>query len=302
MIALDLIFAAASTLTPPACVPVETGQVQARHVAAVVKEFAALPPERVLGAAPRPGARRVFTPRDLERLASVNGLRLNRPAEVCVEWPVAPVARERVLAAMKQTLQDPAVHVEIVDLSRQPAPQGQVVFPRAGLSDPPPSQTKATVFWRGYVEYGGKKRFDVWARVRLWLSTTRLVAKVPLRPGEPVRADQIRCEPWEDFPYGAWLLRHPAQAVGRVPSRPVREGAYLDASLLTEPKQILKGDLIRVEVRTGAARISTEAVAESDARIGETVYVRNRVTGKKFAAHARQRGLAEVVLAGAAAN
>jgi flagella basal body P-ring formation protein FlgA len=302
MIALGLAFAVVATVTTPSCVPLEGGQILARHVAAVVSEFAALAPDLVLGIAPQPGVRRIFAARELQRLASLHNVRLERDREVCLEWKVEPVARARMLAAMRETLSDPSVHIEIVDLSRHPAPRGELAFPREGLVEPPPSQPKAAVYWKGYVRYAGQKRFEVWARVRVWLPSTRLVAAAALPAGSPVRAEQVRSEPWEDFPYGSWLLRHAAQAVGRVPKRQIRAGAYLDSSLLGKPKEILKGDLIRVEVRAGAARIATEAVAESDAGTGDVVLVRNRATGKKFPAKAAGHGLATLELRGAFTN
>ena len=302
MIALGLAFAVVSTVTAPACVSLEGSQILARHVAVVVSEFAALAPDQVLGIAPQPGVRRILSAQELQRLASLYGVRLERDRQICLEWKVAPVTRTSALAAMKETLRDSAVHIEILDLSRQPAPQGDLAFPREGLAEPPPSQPKAAVFWKGLVRYGDQKRFEVWARVRVWLPTTRLVAAAALPTGSPIRADQVRSEPWEDFPFASGLLRDAAQAIGRVPKRQVRAGVYLESALLEKPKEILKGDLIRVEVRAGAARISTEAVAESDARSGDVVVVRNRVTGKKFSAKAAGHGLATLELRGAFAN
>jgi hypothetical protein len=53
--------------------------------------------------------------------------------EICIQRDVAPPDPSRLLAAMQRTL--PEAHIEILEFSRRPIPEGEMEFPRAGLRE-----------------------------------------------------------------------------------------------------------------------------------------------------------------------
>jgi flagella basal body P-ring formation protein FlgA len=55
-------------------------------------------------------------------------------------------------------------------------------------------------------------------------------------------------------------------------------------SLLELPKDVSRGDLVTVEARIGAARVSVQARATSSGRRGELVQLQNESSGKMFRA------------------
>lgn len=88
--------------------------------------------------------------------------------------------------------------------------------------------------------------------------------------------DRIR---WRGYVVSASGARYPVWAVVRADSakisRPVRQPA---------PRDIKAGDEVRVVVTVGAARLTLDALAETSGRAGERVTLKNRESGRRFAA------------------
>jgi hypothetical protein len=91
---------------------------------------------------------RVFRLPELRRLAERWNLSPTPDREICVTRPVAALTADRLLAAMQKEL--PTAHIELLDFSRLPAPEGELLFPASGLRQAP-----AGGYWSGYVTYAG---------------------------------------------------------------------------------------------------------------------------------------------------
>ena len=81
---------------------------------------------------PPPACSASFALPELRRLAERWNLSPAPDREVCVTRPVAVFDADRLLAAMQKEL--PAAHIELLDFSRLPAPEGELVFPALGLA------------------------------------------------------------------------------------------------------------------------------------------------------------------------
>ena len=143
------------------CLSVEGDRITAKDLSRAVREFGSLPSDVSLGFAPLPGAHRGLTGADIQRIATQYGIKTDFRDSVCFEWPMRRLVRTVVLKAMREALVQDGV--ELDDYSLFPAPPGPVKFLLTGLN----RQPHGTSFWRGYVEYGGGKHFNVWAKVRL---------------------------------------------------------------------------------------------------------------------------------------
>jgi flagella basal body P-ring formation protein FlgA len=262
------------------CVSIEGERIVARDLAQAVPAFAAIPADTALGYAPAPGARRVFHANDLRRLA----LRYNMPqpsdGELCIERVMEPLSPERVVQAMQDTLGNAKARVEVLELSRYPVPHGQIRFVRSAL----PPGGGAPVLWRGSVLYAGERPFAIWARVKIAVPSTRIVAVESLPPGRRIEREHIRLEECEVFPSARSIDPSLDQILGRVPRRPIAAGAMITVNLLDTPKEVERGDTVEVQVRSGAAHLKLEGLAESAGRRGESIPVRNPITNKSFSA------------------
>ena len=139
-----------------ACIAVapSSDRITIGDLAAHVSGLESLSASRQISLAPAPGVKRVFTIAELHRLG------VQAEHELCFARPVAPLTPERVLEAMHHPL--PQARIELIEISRLPAPDGAIEFPISGLHSTP-----AGSLWTGYVQYGGNRRFYIWAKVKI---------------------------------------------------------------------------------------------------------------------------------------
>ena len=277
-----LLLAAAAT----GCHPVESEKITGGDLAAISDIFAAVPATAVVAHAPAPGRTRVMRPEELQRLLGASETTATFPL-VCFEWKTEPLSREDVSAAMQKALQNDQAELEILETSHDPVPKGEVSFPIAGL---PTAGSSGAVMWRGYVRYGTSRRFDIWARVKVSVPYTRVVAAAPIKAGELIQANQIRSEEGKGMPSAAAYLSRAEEAVGHIARRSFSEGTALTKASIGPSRDIAKGDTVQVEVRNGAARLVLEARAESAGAIGESIAVKNPTSGKIFRARIESSG------------
>jgi flagella basal body P-ring formation protein FlgA len=278
-----------AALAAAGCLAVGAGsdRILARDMARILPGLAAAAPETPVALAPAPGVRRVFRAAELRRLAAQWNEASPADAELCLERPLTPLDRERIRAAIGRELPDAAV--EVLDFSRAPAPEGDLVFPRAGLR-----QTAAGGYWSGFVRYAGERKFAVWARVNVRIEVTRVVAAAELKPGRAVEAGQLRLEKQAAFPSAAAFAAAIEDVAGRVPRRRIAPGMAIETSWLEAARDVARGETVHVEVRSGGTRLELEARAEASGSAGQTIVLRNPVSNRPFSAKVEGRGKASV--------
>jgi flagella basal body P-ring formation protein FlgA len=264
---------------------VEGEQLRAGDLARAAAEFGGLPADLVLGFAPAPGARRTFTSGELARLALRHGLTLSAPQAACFERATERLTADRVTAALRAAIPNPDVHLEVLDFSRYPVPHGAIEFPPSGLAS---RRTTAPVVWRGRLLYDGKRTATVWARVRMWTPARRAVAVENLPAGKPIAAGQVRLEEYRACPFEKAAALE--DIVGQVPRRGIRAGEAIAPAMLGAPDDVQRGEVVDVEVSSGAARVRVEARAETAGRAGDTILLRNLENGRRFPARVEGRG------------
>ncbi len=273
-----------------ACLPLAgTGDhITAGDLAQAEPAFAALAPDTPLGNAPLPGTRRTFSVAELERLGEKHGLSMDARTPVCLEYPVAPLDPEKLLAAMRSSLTLPEALVELVEYSKYPAPHGAIEFPLADLARP--STFRTPVIWKGAVRYGDGRKFAIWARVRITASVECVVAAQTLSAHRPIEAAQLKREKYTGFPLFDRPLTDTAQAAGFVPRRTIPAGSPILPGVLDPPFDVLRGSSVEVEVASGEAFLKLDGRAEADGRRGQMIPVLNPASGKRFQARIESPG------------
>lgn len=263
-------------------------RITAGDLAAAEPGFAALAPDTALAYAPVPGVRRMLGAAELKRLAGRNGITIEPAGGLCVERSMRQLGRDELLAAIRRSLGDASATIELLDWNRYPAPDGEIEFPRTALRAP--GRAGDATIWKGWVVYAAKRRFAIWARVRLTVNCAQVVATEELRAGVPIQAGQLRTEARAVFPE-----RNPAplsikDAAGRIPRRSIPAGSPVSPGLLRQPADVARGDAVKVEVRNGNARLELEGRAEASGNKGQTITVRNPHSGKSFRARVETQG------------
>ena len=211
----------------------------------------------------------------------------------CAAWPRAgtsrrrPIARsasrarwlcltaDRLLAAMHKEL--PAAHIEFSTTAACPPPKASWSFRSSGLR-----QTPAGGYWSGYVTYAGKHRFAVWARVKVQVAATRVVAAQDLKPGVPLDAAQLRLETREEIP-GRGLRRsrrgsrrQGARAAPSPRERPCARSGW------SPPRSCCAARPCRSRPSTAGHASNWKASPKASGAVGETIPVRIRSPNSAF--------------------
>src|SRR5579864_3680655 len=240
------------------CAAAAHDPITAGDLAALVPAFGPLPPDAPIAPAPAPGARRVLRSFELHSLAKSYSLDLASFDDLCFEWPMEPLDRDRLLQAMRSALPYPEAHIEILNTSLQPAPRGRIEFRPEDLGTPA-AAGRAPAIWRGNVVYGASGRFSIWARVLVSARLPRIVAIETLRRGKPIAPADVRVEYTESFPVPGDLAASIDQVSGRMPSRTIGAGSEIHLGHLLAAADINRGDLVEVEVRSGGTRLAFAA-------------------------------------------
>lgn len=280
-----LISMAAALLAPcaTACGRVDGDHILAGDFAAFNPAFATLDPKLPLAVTPMPAVTRVFRPDEIARVARINGITLEPPvSEMCFERAVEALSPERLLPALRSALAIDNAKIEILDFSRSGVPAGTLEFTRAGLS--------ANGLWRGHLAYSQDRSVAVWVKATITTEQTWVEAEEPLAAAKPIVRAQLVVRKGPRFPFAAAPLDSLDRAVGRAPIQAIKPGEPIFASMLTMPREVERGDTVRVEVVSGEAKLVFDATAESSGRLGELVLIKNPDNGKHFQARIEDKG------------
>jgi len=284
---------------PAACQTIRGERILGEDLAKTLPIFSPIPRDTIVGYSPAPGARRTFTAPELARLAAKYNLTVPPDTQACFEWEMRLLTEEAVAVAIREALHVPQARVDVLAMSKLPAPDGKVVFPLNAISTSGPGDPATPVTWNGYILYADSRRFNVWARVRVSATMTRVVAVQPVPADEAIAAHQVRLEAYDDFPFPNGIARNLEEVVGRVSRRPLRAGLPVRLTDLSEPFQVHRGDMVQVRVISGGAQIDLEARAETAGRQGDVISLRNLQSDKMFRARVEGKQKA-ILLAGAA--
>ena len=285
----------AFTLAAGDCVTVVGDRVVASDLVSAVPELSALPPETPLGFAPLAGARRIFQAGELKRLADRAGVNITPVNGACVERKLEMLTPERILEELRKSPRLTDCTLELIDFPRVRTPEGEIVFPPEALVNPPSDKDDAPTLWRGYVRFGGARRYSIWAKVKVAGPMKRVVAVEELKARIPIQESQVKLEAYTGFPRTDGRADALDRVVGRCPRRAIPNGAVIHAAALDEPPAVNRGDLVDIEVRSGSTRLAYVAKAESSGRTGQTVSLRNAESKKIFPARVEGRGKAVVM-------
>jgi flagella basal body P-ring formation protein FlgA len=283
MMALPLLFALSAP--PQGCRAIQAEMILARDVAAAIPDFAQVPADFRLGYLPGSGAPRILHGVDLQRIAKNQGVKLAGLPDVCFSRQTFIPQPEDIRVAIRTTLADvpgiAAARIEIGSSSQHPAPFGKLIFPRSGLQLP--SGTNAEALWRGFVRYA-EGDFPVWARVRILADRTRVVALANIPTGKVIQKSQVRLESCEDSLLDETTAHNLDEVIGFIPKSFLRAYLPIRKAQLAAPPDIAKGELVDVQVNSGAAHLVIQGKAQSEGIHGSTILIRNLSSGKDFPA------------------
>jgi flagella basal body P-ring formation protein FlgA len=274
--------------------PAGAERVTAADLAPAFAGLESVPPQTALSFAPEPGLERVFRVPELRRIAAQFHLAAAPEDEICVTRSVAPLDAGALLTAMRKTI--PGAKIEILEFSRQAAPLGEIVFRRNGLR----SNSAAGAIWFGAVRYAPNRDFTIWARVTITAPVSRVAARRDIPAGQRLEAEDVTVETREEFPSTQAVLESAAAVTGKTSRVAIHAGALIHAEMLEASKDVRQGDMVEVEVQDGGAHLTLKARAEGSGSVGDSIPVRNPISGMRFTA--KVQGKDRVFVNGSAAK
>jgi len=282
-----------------ACKSIHGERILGSDLARALPALSGIPSDASIAYSPAPGKIRAFTNPELQRIGKRYGISVPADSQTCFAWQTQRLTPDQVRRSILETLKTPQARVEILSMSQAAAPEGKLEFPLTGLSISSSADPATPVMWRGQVVFGSGRKFDVWARVRVSATTTRVVALVPLMPGKLVERKQVRVETYDDFPLHSGIARDIEEVIGRTPRRAIAANAPILRADLIEPFEIRRGETVAVTVISGAAEVALNALAESSGRQGDFVTLTNPRSGRRFRARVEGKDRALLIAGGA---
>jgi flagella basal body P-ring formation protein FlgA len=283
------------TVASAACIPVIGSRILGSDLARADPHFSPLPATLAVGFTPAPGTKRVFTGLELQRLARGNGMSVDNPPDICFELQMRHVTEKDAAAAMRMSLPADA-SLKILELASFDVPMGPLEFPVTGLQPPAPADHGAQL-WRGRVKYAGNRETAFWARVELTVTFTAVIAAKDLARDVPISVGSVRIET-RTGPINREIdATRMDEVQGRIPGRALKAGSTIPLNALADAPAVRRGDSVSVEVWSGPALLRFEAIAESTARSGDLVELRNPASGKTFRARLDAGPKALVIIA-----
>ena len=144
----------------------------------------------------------------------------------------------------------PQAHIEILEYSRQPAPEGEIEFPRQRIAR---RGAADGALWTGSVRYAGNRRFLIWARVKVTVGVRRVAGDGRPPAGPAIAAGQVAGANARGIPGARRFCGLARRGDGQVAAtgHPCRHRDPRSTNW-SMPKDVLRGDTVRVEVRDGA--------------------------------------------------
>jgi hypothetical protein len=183
------------------CAVVAGSHILGRDLAAAVPDLAGLDPEAEIAPAPWAGVERVFHTEEVARIAREHALPPpGHTVEACFMRKTLTLTPEQLGRVIERTLSPDRAgsppgtppsappHVEILDFSRYPVPEGTLEFPRGALA--------ASGVWRGRIVTPEGRSAPVWVRVKITDASTGLPVLLGPSAGyrEVQRGDPVRVE------------------------------------------------------------------------------------------------------------
>jgi flagella basal body P-ring formation protein FlgA len=281
-----------------ACIAIEGDRIVGRDLARVDPVFSALSPDLYFSYAPPVGKQRIVSAKEFSGWASSSGLAFKGQVPVCFERTAYVLTAADAAAKIYQTFGQmfPGIKVDVVEVCRCNLPPGVLEFPPTGASAPPLGHSETPVLWRGSLISKAGMRYPIWVRVRILAEMTLVRAKENIRSQQVIEARQVETVRVTESPLRFAGMHTAATYIGKLAARSLPEGSYLDSQSVRMPSDVMRGDVVKVDVIDGATRLRLEARAETAGNIGDKVTLVNPSGFRRFQAVISGPGQAHITL------
>lgn len=286
------------------CIAVEGPAVRVSALAPLIEPVRSSDLDRILTSTPDPGTRRWITEAEIREWGLSPSKRLAAPG-VCLERQLRPLQSEDVMREIRLQLHKDHARAQLVGItSVRPllVPEGQLRLPPSGFRLLSATDGFCSFLWRGSVEFDSNRLTAITVLGRYQAETVDFVTKRSLQPGDVLTASDYEriTKPGCTNGERAESTSLEGSLDGSIARRTIAQGSVIEASLLKAPQVVEEGGAVRVMASAGGVVVGIDAVAEKPGRRGESVFVRNRESGKRIRVLLTGKGEGRAIVAGAA--
>jgi flagella basal body P-ring formation protein FlgA len=280
------------------CIAIEGDQILGRDLAGADPAFSTLNPDLYFSYAPAAGKQRTISAPELANFASTNGILYSPHGSLCFTRSAYTLTAADAAAKIKEAFGVRAgqVQVEVLDVCKCSVPSGKLQFSLLGASLPPLGRSETPTLWRGQLVSKSGMTYPVWVRARVLAKLTLVRAKESIRPQSIVEPNQVEEVAATESPLRFPGTQSASEYVGKLSTRSILEGHYLDPQAVRVPPDIIRGDVVKVDVIDGLTHLQLDARAETSGKTGDRVTLINPSGLHKFQATISGPGRAQIVL------
>ncbi len=280
------------------CIAIEGDQIQGRDLAIADPAFSLLNPDLYFSYAPAVGKQRTISPSELTNWASSKGIPYTAHGPLCFERVSYILTAADAAVKIRQAFGDRAeqVQVDVLDVCKCNLPLGNLEFSLRGVTAPPLGHPETPVLWRGQLVSKSGMPYPVWVRVRVLTKIALVRAKENIRSQQIIGVNQIEEVSATESPLRFVGAQSASTYIGKLATRSVPEGSYLDPQFMRVPPAIARGAVVRVDVVDGPTRLQLEARAETAGNLGDRVMLTNPAGMRHFQATVSGPGHAQIIL------
>lgn len=293
-----LLLVALSGALHAGCIAIEGDQILGRDLAKADPAFSSLNPDLYFSYAPAVGKQRSISRAELGSWAVSNGMSYTAQGPLCFERPAYQLTAADASATIRQAFgsQFEHVQVDVLEVCKCTLPPGKLEFPLGGVTAPPLGHPDTPVLWRGRLVSKSGVLYPIWVRVRVLASITLVRAKENIRSQQILTASQIEQVSATESPIRFRAAQSPSIYVGKLATRSILEGSYLDPDFVRMPLAIARGALVKVDVIDGPTRLRLEARAETGGNVGDQITLINLSGMRRFQATVSGPARAQIIL------
>jgi flagella basal body P-ring formation protein FlgA len=284
------------------CIAVEGDRILGRDLVSVDAAFSAVNPDLYFSYSPAVGKQRIVSATELSGWASSNRLAFKAHGPVCFERTAYALTAADAAAKIQQTFGQmfQSIKVDVVEVCKCNVPPGTLEFPLTGAAPPPLGHPETPVMWRGQLVSRDGMRYPIWARARILVQMSLVRAKENIRAHQVIEANQVDTVSVTESPLRFAGRQNASAYIGKLAARSLPEGSYLDSRSVRMPSDVMRGEVVKVDVIDGATHLQLEARAESAGNIGDKITLINPSGFRRFQAVISGPGHAHIALSSVA--
>lgn len=135
-------------------------------------------------------------------------------------------------------------------------------------------------------------RWTLYVQLTIDQSEDIIVAATQLAAGQTITSNDLmlRHLPVQDFA-GRQVYTTPVQLEGDQIMMSVSAGTIITQNIVQPPLIVKAGQMVTVSIYSGDVTLSLDAVADQDGRVGDTIFLTNPSSGRRFTAEVTAQGI-----------